>query len=102
MKFLTISILVAAVFCNILCAAEKMIFYTEISSEGHIQGHISDGKVIFRVFDRGIIKSDMNGKTLKKAAGKLIEGKKWIHAGSPVWLTEKFMFPAISADSTVF
>ena len=93
MKFFALSLVFAVLFSNVLSASEKLITFTGTNPAGHVQGFASDGKVIFRAFDYGIIKSDMNGKFLKKADCPILPGKKWIHAGSPCLVDGKLYVP---------
>ena len=93
MKFLAASLITAALFSYTLFASEKLLTFTGTNPAGHVQGLASDGKVIFRAFDYGIIKSDMNGKFLKKADCKMLPGKSWMHAGSPCLADGKLYVP---------
>lgn len=94
MKFFTF-IFFCTIFCNLFCA-QNIINYTDIVNRGHLQGIAGDVKSIYRVFNHTIIKSDMNGKTLKIKDCKR-EKNRWFHAGSPCFVDGKLYVPCNSS-----
>ena len=57
---------------------------------GHLQGMATDGKAIYWVFTRGIVKTDFSGRLLAKRAMPY-------HAGDPCWHEGKLYVPVCSS-----
>lgn len=92
MRLFTILLLFFTMTIRAYPAPEHFITYDKSPSRGHLQGIAGNGKFIFRVFNYGIVKSDMTGKTLKTAECRRKKNQS-LHAGSPCLVNDKLYVP---------